>query len=390
MSVHPPIPSDDDDDDDDDDDARYARKTRLAAGAAFAWMFVCGALWVESGAKNYPDRFFESVNLGLVAGLPALVLALVIFFSGAARLVKRRKASSTALFLAATTVVTGLAMHLFLWSLWLGRAYPSYFAHGRRLHRRRTILAPRAAEGAGWLDVAAPDVIDAPRGARAGLAAQWRENAAKEHASIAAFAQLTLDLMTVGAPARLVAASHRASLDEVRHAELGYAVARALDGREQSPAPFPEAHTRRALSPRREVALAAIAVDALADGALNEGIASRLLARLAATSASPELGEVLRAMATDEARHAKDSWDVVVWCLEEGGELVRRALERAAGTMPLHLGSPLPPEARDGAGLAWGVQSVALEVTEYARVRRSALRRLEVLVGQAPAARSAA
>lgn len=369
---------------------RYVSTARIAALAAFAWMFLCGAAWVGSGAKNHPDGFDESVILGLVAGLPAFVLALIVFFSGTVRLLERREASTTALFFAATTVVTGLAMHLVLWSLWLGRAYPHYFAHGRRLHRRRKILAPRAAEGAGWLDVTAPELSDAPVAARAGLAAQWRDNAAKEHASIAAFAQLTLDLMTVGAPARLVAASQRASLDEVRHAELGYAIARALDGHAQSPAPFPEAHTRRALSPRREVALAAIAVDALADGALNEGIAARLLARLAVTSASPALGEILRAMAADEARHAKDSWDVVAWCLEEGGELVRRALERAAETMPLHLGSPLPPEARDGAWLGWGVQSVALEVTEFARVRRSALRRLAVLTGDAPAARSAA
>lgn len=382
MSMHDPVRS--------DDDARYVSRTRLAGGAVFAWMFVCGAVWVSSGAKNYPDRFSESVIFGLVAGLPAFVLALVIFFSGAMRLVKQREVSSTALFLAATTVVTGLAMHLFLFNLWLGRAYPHYFAHGRRLHRRRQILAPRSVEGDGWLDIAAPHAIDAPIADRAGLAAQWRDNAAKEHASIAAFAQLTLDLMTVGAPARLVAAAQRASLDEVRHAELGYAIARALDGQAQSPAPFPEAHTRRALSPRREVALAAIAVDALADGALNEGIAARLLARLAAASASPALGAVLHAMATDEARHAKDSWDVVAWCLDEGGELVRRALARAAETMPLHLGSPLPPEARDGAWCAWGVQSVALEVAEYQHVRRNALRRLALLLEQPLAARRAA
>ncbi|HSO34926.1 MAG TPA: hypothetical protein VLT33_20495, partial [Labilithrix sp.] len=243
---------DEGDDEDEDERGRYVWKVRIAAGAAFAWMFVCGVFWVMSGAKNSPDRFGESVVLGLYAGLPAFVLALVVFFSGAVRLLKRRGVSIGALCLAATTILAGLAMHLFLWNLWLGRAYPHYFAHGRRLHRRRKILAPRAADGAGWLDVAAPGTIDAPVAAREGLAAQWRENAAKEHASIAAFAQLTLDLMTVGAPARLVAASQRASLDEVRHAELGYAIARALDGRARSPAPFPEAHTRRALSPRRE------------------------------------------------------------------------------------------------------------------------------------------
>lgn len=75
----------------------------------------------------------------LVAGLPAFVLALIVFFSGTVRLLERREASTSALFFAATTVVTGLAMHLVLWNLWLGRAYPHYFAHGRRLHRRRKI-----------------------------------------------------------------------------------------------------------------------------------------------------------------------------------------------------------------------------------------------------------
>ena len=40
---------------------RYVSTARIAALAAFAWMFLCGAAWVGSGAKNHPDRFDESV-----------------------------------------------------------------------------------------------------------------------------------------------------------------------------------------------------------------------------------------------------------------------------------------------------------------------------------------
>jgi hypothetical protein len=358
---------------------RHQRIVRPAASVSFVWVFLCGIAWIASGEHHAPDGFWREVFWGFVAALPGFTTAVVVFLVIARRLRQGKESSISALLVSIATLGGGLLMDWVVWGLVLDRLYPPYFAHGRRLHRQGTILAPRSVEGTSWV---APqegvcfERLELSRDDRNLLAAHWRENGSKEHASIAAFAQLTLDLLTVGAPARLVMAAQRAAADEVRHAEQCYSVAKSIDGRDESPAPFPEAHTRRELSSSRPLALARIAVDALADGALNEGVASRLLARLGRSCHDPRLGRLLRDMAADEARHARDSWDLVEWCLAEGGAIVHNALTKAAAAMPASLGSPLPPMAREGRWTGWGVQSAAMEVVAYRFVRRHAERRL--------------
>jgi len=337
--------------------------------------------WIESGAHHEPNGFHASVFLGVLLGAPAFVAALATLIHLSMRLVRGRGTSPLGILFSIGALLGGVCTHWVVFEMWLDRVYPHYFAHGRRLHRGREILAPRSLVGTGWLrESFLREPLTIPDDAREGLAAQWRENASKEHASIAAFAHLTLDLMAVGAPAQLVKAAQEAASDECRHAELAYSIAASIDGRLESPAPFPDAFARRALSPKRDIALAQIAVDALADGALNEGIAARILARLSKRAETRELRELVTAIAADEARHAKGSWDVVAWCLAEGGITVARALEEARITMPERLGSPLPEAARDGSWSRWGVQGVALEVTEYALVRRNAQQRLDALL----------
>jgi len=310
---------------------------------------------------------------------------MVTFFSLVIRLIRGKASSWDGLLFSSGAIFGGLIMDLMVWDLYVARVYPSFFAHGRRLHHKAKILAARAQPGAGWIGSQAFE-LGVASSERDGIAAQWRGNGSKEHASIAAFAHLTLDLVALGAPAALVGAAQRAALDEVRHAETCYGIARSIDGREESPAPFPEAQVRRTLASARPVALAQLAVDALADGALNEGIAARILARLTKRAGTRDLSLMLAQMAADEARHARDSWDIIEWCLAEGGEVVRRALTRAKESMPEHLGSPLPAPAREGAWETWGVQGVALEIVEYTVVRRQAQRRLEALLDAREAA----
>ncbi len=365
------------------DDAPPRTAHLLVPIASFLWLAGCGYSWLASGARHTEGGFQASV-LFVAAGAPAFVAALVMFVLLAFRLVRGREASPFGILFSIGAMAGGLLMNSLFFNMWLDRAYPTFFAHGRRLHNGKKLLAPASAPGDGWIardDFAGE--LPVPEAHRDGLAAQWRDNAAKEHASIAAFAHLTLDLSVVGAPARLVLAAQRAAADECRHAQLAYTIAARMDGRNESPTPFPGALARRTLAPVRDVALAQIAVDALADGALNEGLAARILARLVKDAATPELAIKLSEIATDEARHAKDSWDVIEWCAAEGGDVVARALLRAAAAMPMHLGSPLPVAARLGAWSPWGVQGATLEVTEYAVVRRLAQRRLQtLLVGQ--------
>jgi hypothetical protein len=116
------------------------------------------------------------------------------------------------------------------------------FARGRQLRRSgRVLLAPLAA-GGGWVDATLE--LERPVRAPVGLGQQWRENGRTEHASVASFARLTLDLMALGAPPELVTAANQDTLDEIRHTEACFALAYALDGKVASPGVGTLGHSR--------------------------------------------------------------------------------------------------------------------------------------------------
>jgi hypothetical protein len=82
----------------------------------------------------------------------------------------------------------------------------------------------------------APSDVDATT--LAALARAYAIDGCEEHASIAAFARLTLHLLAVGAPPELVERAHLASLDEIRHARACFALARRYGGRALGPGPL--------------------------------------------------------------------------------------------------------------------------------------------------------
>lgn len=239
------------------------------------------------------------------------------------------------------------------------------FARGRQIRKRGKVQLAPLAEGGDWsrLSLAA----DAPPELRPRLAERWRENGRTEHASVAAFARLTLDLMALGAPAKLLEDAGRDSLDEIRHADLCFSLARALDGKSESPAAFPAVRGSRRTF--RMLALARLAVDSLIDGALHEGISARVLARLAKRCEDPAAREVVLELARDEGRHAAHGWDVVEWCLAEGGAPVAHALLGSLRALPDHPQSDLPEAARSGAWEVYGLHGAALEAEEHAKAR---------------------
>lgn len=60
-----------------------------------------------------------------------------------------------------------------------------------------------------------------------------------EHASVAAFARFTLELLALGAPASLVDAASSAMADEVRHARSCFGLATYYSGAVVGPGPLP-------------------------------------------------------------------------------------------------------------------------------------------------------
>ncbi|HEY0463400.1 MAG TPA: hypothetical protein VGC79_04285, partial [Polyangiaceae bacterium] len=233
--------------------------------------------------------------------------------------------------------------------------------------------------GASWVDSALE--LEGRVRAPSGVGQQWRENGRTEHASVASFARLTLDLMALGAPPALVTSASLDALDEIRHTEACFALAHALDGKLESPGPFPEAQRAHTLSTVRSVALAQLAVLSLVDGALHEGVSARIIAKLARRAQHPKLVGILKQIAADEGRHAAHGWDVVEWCVEQGGFAVESALRGAIRVLPEQMRSSLPEPAANGAWEAWGIHGEALEREEYSAARADLVRRVERLTG---------
>ena len=249
------------------------------------------------------------------------------------------------------------------------------FSRGRQLRRGLKVLLPALAASERWtqLDVVAQPV-DADLEA---IAAQWRENGRNEHASVAAFAQLTLDLMSLGAPPALLVSTQRDALDEVHHAELCFSLAKSLDGKSQGPAPFREAKHTRALLPGRSLALAQVGVDALLEGALLEGYSARLISKVSARCLDAGIAGVLNELGADEGRHSRHGWDVVDWCVSEGGEPVVIALQGAVRALPTKSKPSASTRSASGAWERYGIPGATLEAETWAEARRYVVERVQ-------------
>ncbi len=248
-------------------------------------------------------------------------------------------------------------------------------SRGRQLRRRGRTLLPALEPSHAWAGISM--VVGVPLNLRSELAQHWRQMGRTEHASIAAFAHVTLELLAVGAPMELVAAAQRDAHDEVCHAELCFSLARSFDGSAQSPASFPEVHEARSLPHSRADALAQVAVAALVEGAFLEGVSARMLGQLALRVDDEAIKSVLKQLAADEGRHARHGWDVVDWCLAEGGNTVADALRRAIVALPTRSEKS---DARDDRLEAFGVASATLERQCFDACRAHVVERMSSVV----------
>lgn len=158
---------------------------------------------------------------------------------------------------------------------------------------------------------------------RSALAEAWRNDAQMEHASIASFARFTLELLALGAPADLVAASQSASLDEVRHAQLCFALASRFSGRAIGPGRLDMTHALR------ENSLAECAGWTVIEGCIGETIAALTARAQLDVADDEETRQALLQIAEDEERHAALAWRFVAWALSTGGASVRDSVQQA-------------------------------------------------------------
>ncbi len=181
-------------------------------------------------------------------------------------------------------------------------------------------VAPTTARD-GWSEELA-SFAGLPDDVRQALAARWLHDAAMEHASIASFARLALDLLAHGAPADLITRVVQAQQDEVVHARAAYSIASALLGAPVGPGPLD-------LPIGGTPSLASLAADTVRDGCCNEAMAAAEAAARLAWTTHPALREALARVVDDEARHAVLAADVVAWAIEAGGPEVQAAVDAA-------------------------------------------------------------
>lgn len=195
------------------------------------------------------------------------------------------------------------------------------------------------------------------------LAEAWADDGLFEHASVAAFARLTLQLMALGAPSSLIEASQRASLDELEHAAFCFsraahhaashhAASHHADGPGEPPRPGP-LDVRGALD---DVSWESLLRANVLEGCIGETLAAVRVGEQARLATDPALQAALRKVAEDEARHADLAWQILAWSLdvapERARDVLQRTLDGAIRDRPPEAATSAPSWARTSSAAA--------------------------------------
>jgi hypothetical protein len=175
-------------------------------------------------------------------------------------------------------------------------------------------------ERADWSKPSAPDLTALDAQQRLYLSEHWARIGQMEHASIAAFARFALQLLSVGAPPELIAATNAAMVDETLHTRLAFGLASVYRGHALGPAALDCTG-----------ALGACDLESIVMGTLLEGCIGETLAALDAKRALERcedraVSAVLETIVKDETRHAELAWKFVQWAFEVDPSLASKAL----------------------------------------------------------------
>jgi len=185
------------------------------------------------------------------------------------------------------------------------------------------LLKAAVRKGPGWRTGPSPCTDGLSPKTRRALTDAWVKDGLFEHASVATFARFAMQLLAVGAPSRLLHETLAAGRDEIRHAELCFALASAYAGEPLEPDRFPIDDDVRV-----NTDLVAIVEETIVEGCIGETLAALQAAEQARRASDPAVVASLVSTVEDETRHAELAWRVAAWALEVGGERVRRAVQR--------------------------------------------------------------
>lgn len=203
-------------------------------------------------------------------------------------------------------------------------------------HAARLAAVMRSDAWLGVEPVADIDLPSEPEVARR-LAEHWTQIGLMEHASVAAFARFTLQLLALGAPRELVQGSTDAQADETRHAALAFQMASLYGAAPVGPAPL---DLRGVLE---GVSFADVLRTTIAEGCVGETRAALEAAEAARVATAPGVKHALERIAADESGHAALAWRVVKWILRERPELASVAqaeFARLTSSAPVAFSEP--------------------------------------------------
>ena len=196
---------------------------------------------------------------------------------------------------------------------------------GRPLRIRGRQLHPELREGSDWTSGDRPEAAGLDPATRNALAVLWLHDAQKEHASVPAFSRISWMLAAVGAPADLMAWSHRAALEEIEHAQKCFALAAGYGGTAYTVEPMPELLVDGIDCSANP--LVTLATESLGDGCQLEDFNADVAAECATFCEEPVTRAVLEQIAREERSHAEFSWALLGWLMLHATETVRPAIE---------------------------------------------------------------
>ena len=193
----------------------------------------------------------------------------------------------------------------------------------------------------------------------------WRKRIEAEYLAVSTFAVLSMDLCAAVAPADVISLTHRAAIDEVRHAEYCMRLASIYSGKEEPPpgglSDLPDDPKR----PKRHQALA----NALLVSCVAETYATVVLNAVRPDATDPVVAAVLANIYADEVTHARIGWAYLAHCLKTGGpgeiaaaaEMIPVAIRGAATVVE-------EPRASDGLAMPREVRAHGLMPASEERV----------------------
>ncbi|EDM79177.1 hypothetical protein PPSIR1_27463 [Plesiocystis pacifica SIR-1] len=200
------------------------------------------------------------------------------------------------------------------------------YCSGRPLLDGETPILAELQDGDTWScdaqEVSAPDDHPderLPAAVRARLGELWIEDARAEHASIAAFMRVTLELMAMAAPSELLAEVQQAAQDEVQHAQRCFGLAARFSGRQREPGVLPTLEPRVSDIGSGDDWVR-LSVDTFIEGCVGETIAALIARRGLRRCEDPATFHTLEQITDDEGRHAGLAWRTISWALSACGE----------------------------------------------------------------------